>query len=130
MCEYSISDSLRIEARYKAFKKFVDPSFIVIIKDEFGLEVARFSTMPISGFEIRDLHEVGCVSLTLKNLPLVSGKYFLDFGFARTHVEWFFNLERIIELRVHERDVYESGMLMDRTRGLIIVDHVWDHSAL
>lgn len=125
---FRMNDSLKVEVSYKCSGEFVDPSFVVILKDEYGLEVARFSTMPISGFDLPKLHERGTISLVLRDIPLVSGRYSLDIGFVQTNVEWHFNLERIIEFRVHERDVYHSGVLMDRTRGLITLSHAWQHT--
>ncbi len=122
-------DPLRIRIHYDAARHFVAPAFIVSLRDYLGIEIIRLSTRPISAFDLGGLHRHGEVTLDIERLPLVGGRYFLDVGFAREGVEWLFNLESIVELDVQGADVYRSGFVLDRTRGMIVVPHRWLHES-
>ena len=121
------SDPLVIRINYTSNKHFLSPSFMVIIRDLYGQEILRLSTMPISGYPIESLFSKGTIELYIKSLPLVAGRYILDVGFARERIEWITKLNHIVEFNVLPRDVYNSGCLMDRNRGLITAEHKWSH---
>jgi lipopolysaccharide transport system ATP-binding protein len=120
-------EDLIFEIHYVSEKKFMSPSFVFQIKDVYGTEVIRLSNMPISGYQLT-LLEKGCLRLIIKNLPLVKGRYYVDFGFVRERINWYFKVENLITLDVEGNDVYQSGFELDRSRGLIWVDHNWVHS--
>ena len=85
--------------------------------------------MPISGFVIDDLFSHGCAELHISSLPLVSGQYIIDFGFVRESVEWIVKFEDLIKFEVVGKDIYRSGIIIDRNRGIITVEHLWKHQA-
>lgn len=122
-------DPLAISIHYSALRQCQSPAFYIKIKDSWGYEVIRLSTMPISGFVIEKLHPSGYVRLTIESLPLVAGTYSMDVGFVREGIEWIVQLEDLVKFEVSEKDVYGSGLIMDRKRGLIIVPHDWEHNA-
>jgi len=123
-------DPLIIRLEYSAFKNFVAPSFMIRIKDLHGTEIIRLSTMPISGYNIQRLFRNGALELRINLFPLVSGRYLLDLGFARDRVEWLLRMDNLVEFNVTGKDVYGSGHILDRTRGLIISEHEWRHFPL
>ena len=122
--------SLTINIKYKATKKFIASAFVIKVKDINEVELFRLSNMPISGFKIEHLYNEGLVSISVHKLPLIKGKYLIDVGFVRQNVEWYFNLENVISLEVKGADVYNSGFELDRTRGIIWVNHEWNHHKL
>ncbi len=124
----SSGDDVRFSFFYQADKKFLSPAFALIFRDQMGVEVFRLSTKPISGYEIDLFNGLGCVSLEIRKLPLVKGSYFVDFGFVRERMEWIIKSELLIQLEVQGKDVYGSGLILDRSRGFIWVDHNWEHS--
>jgi lipopolysaccharide transport system ATP-binding protein len=120
-------DPLRISVAYTASRTFVAPAFVMSIRDHLGLEVIRLSTRPISGFDLGELGAAGELRLAIDSLPLVAGRYLIDVGFVRESVEWLLKLESLVEMRVRGADVYGSGLVLDRSRGLIVVAHHWEH---
>jgi len=122
-------DSLVIHIKYNANRDFVAPAFVVSIKDNLGHELIRLSTMPISGYHISKVYKNGEISLSIDSLPFVAGAYFLDIGFVRERVEWLLNLESVVQFNVHPQDVYGSGFMLDRSRGMLALKHQWNHKS-
>jgi hypothetical protein len=86
--------------------------------------------MPISGYPIDKLFNEGFVNLEIRRIPLVKGTYYIHIGFAREAVEWYFYAENLMKLEVEGKDIYHSGLELDRSRGMIWVDHSWHHEEL
>jgi lipopolysaccharide transport system ATP-binding protein len=122
-------EPLRLTFTYAASESFVSPAFAVVVRDMYGQEIVRLNTMPISGFPIDTLHASGHVTLTVDSLPLVAGRYTLDVRFVRANVECLLSLDGVVEFDVLPKDVYGSGTALDRSRGLIVVPHRWEHEA-
>ena len=122
-----MGEPVAIRIKYKSTRKWISPAFVVSIKDFSGLELIRLSSMPISGYVIDDLYFNGIVELSILSLPLVSGQYVIDIGFVRESIEWVIKYEDIIKFEVQGKDVYNSGLILDRSRGIIAVEHVWKH---
>jgi hypothetical protein len=91
------------------------------------MEIARLATMPISGFPIESLHPSGSLRLDIPRLPLVAGRYVLDVDFVRVHMGRLVVLDHVLEFDVEPSDYYGSGMMLDRSKGLIVLDHRWSH---
>ena len=121
-------DPLIIRIHYSANRDWHSPAFILGVKDPLGYEILRLSTSPISGFVIDEIFSSGCIQLTLDSLPLVSGEFYIDVGFARERHEFILRLENIIKMNVAAFDVYKSGFPLDRTRGILVVPHQWQHT--
>jgi len=121
---------LEIVLDYECTDRFLSPAFWINFKTLEGVEILRLSTMPISGFQLKDLFKKGRISLQIKKLPLVSGEYCVNIGFVRERVAWISRVEDAVILRVNSCDVYKSGFLLDQTRGLIAVEHGWKHEEL
>lgn len=126
----STGDPLTIEIDYEATKDFMSPAFSVRIRDLYGFEIARFNTMPFGGFEIDSLYEAGTVTLRIDELPLVSGHYLIDIHFERPNLSTLAKLDSVAEFDVEAKDYYGSGMLRNRTTGLILLKHKWRHEAV
>ncbi len=120
-------DPLRLTIRYKTDRQFNAPAFWVSFRDIYGQEIIRLSTMPISGYEITALYPEGSIDLLIESLPLVGGRYNLDIAFLRERLEFIVKLENVVQFDVQPRDVYRSGLLMDRSRGIIVAKHRWNH---
>jgi lipopolysaccharide transport system ATP-binding protein len=117
--------SLRIHYSFKGVNP--SPALVISLKDGYGVEVARFSHRPISGV-VLVLKEQGVIVLTIANLPLVKGSYYIDVGYVHEKVEWFFNAEALVKLDVNGADVYNSGFELDQRRGLVWMSHKWESS--
>ncbi len=102
-------------------------SFMISIKTHLGQEICRLSTMPISGYNIDELGQAGYLDLKVCNLPLVGGRYLLDVKIFRPAVETILVLPEVVAFEVAPTDVYNSGIGMDQTRGLFVVNHCWNH---
>jgi lipopolysaccharide transport system ATP-binding protein len=121
---------LEITIDYRAKSDFISPAFVVKIKDMFGQELIRLSSMPISGYKIDSLYPHGRVQLRIPSLPLVASHYLLDVQFVRSGMEVIATYETLIEFDVEPYDYYGSGMQLDRAIGLLVVDHSWSHQPL
>ncbi len=120
-------DSLILRIEYRTSRSFVSPAFVVSLRSNTGQEVFRLSTMPISGYQIDALGSSGRIDLRLESLPVTAGLYYIDVSFARERIEWILRLERLITINVQPRDIYDSGMALDQSRGLIVIPHRWEH---
>lgn len=125
--ELGTGDGLVVRLSYRAERRVQAPAFMVSVKDRYGGELARVSTMPISGYYLEMIEGDGVVDLEIEDLPLTGGSYTVTVGVARANVEWLCLLEDVVSLYVSARDVYGSGVAIDNTRGAIILRHHWDH---
>lgn len=123
----STGDGLLIRLQYVSEISPTCPAFFIAIKSISGEELVRLSTTPISGHVINKLFDHGVSELYIENLPLTGGHYLLDIGIAREGIEWIVRLDNVVELEIDACDVYESGTLMDQSRGMIVVNHHWKH---
>jgi lipopolysaccharide transport system ATP-binding protein len=121
---------LEITIDYRSKTDFISPAFVVKIKDMFGQELIRLSSMPISGYKIDSLYPHGRMRLRIPSLPLVASHYLLDVQFVRSGMEVIATYETLIEFDVEPYDYYGSGMQLDRAIGLLVVDHSWKHEPL
>ena len=123
--EIGTGDGFVIRVHYHAMRRFVAPAFMISIRDRYGVELTRLSTMPISGYFIESIEGDGVIELLIVELPLSGGLYLLTIGIARANVEWILQLENIASLNVKACDVYQSGLAIDNSRGLITLNHRW-----
>lgn len=121
---------MKVNIDYERLGPIVAPAFVISIKDVYGQELIRLSTMPISGYELGPLFGKGTVGLEIDRLPLVAGDYVLDVAFVREKVEFLIKLEGVIEFHVESYDVYGSGESLDRRKGIFVIDHEWSHMKL
>jgi lipopolysaccharide transport system ATP-binding protein len=123
-------DPLELTINYHSDEMVVLPAFIVIIKDLYGQELIRLATSPMSGFKIDRLHPDGRVRLSIERLPLVASHYLVDIELVRPGIESIAKFENLIEFDVELFDYYGHGDALDRSRGVLVVDHVWGHEPL
>ena len=102
-------------------------AFLVTIKTHHGQEILRLSTIPISGFHIEQLGRTGHLDLRIDCIPLVGGRYVVDLTVFRPNVETIQLLTEVAAFEIIPTDVYDSGIGMDQTRGLIVAKHRWQH---
>jgi hypothetical protein len=53
----------------------------------------------------------------------------VDIAFARESNDFVVKIDSVVQFDVRAKDVYRSGVLLDRSRGLIAVNHHWNHRA-
>jgi lipopolysaccharide transport system ATP-binding protein len=123
-------DPLLVTLDYRSDDPFVSPAFVVKIKDMYGQELIRLASSPMGGFRIDGLHPCGRVQLGIHGLPLVAGHYLLDVEFIRPGYEVIARFEEIAEFDVELFDYYGHGDALDRSRGVLVVDHSWQHEPL
>jgi lipopolysaccharide transport system ATP-binding protein len=123
-------DPLDVILHYRTDTQFLSPAFIVKIKDMYGQELIRLASSPMSGFHIDALHPNGRVQLSIQRLPLVAGHYVLDIELVRPGYETIARFETVAEFDVELFDYYGHGVALDRSKGVLVVDHSWDHQPL
>jgi lipopolysaccharide transport system ATP-binding protein len=123
-------DPLLVRLTYCAHRNFISPAFVVKLRDVHGQELVRLSTTPISGYHIDSVYPRGSVELLIESLPFVAGRYVLDVGFVRELIEWIVRLDGVITFDVQPCDVYGSGLALTRSRGILVVEHTWNHTNL
>jgi lipopolysaccharide transport system ATP-binding protein len=120
-------DPLVARFHYRSSEPTVSPTAWIRVRSLFGQEIFRLSTRPISGFDVEALHPEGVFELTIPRLPLTASRYLVDVGIAREMMGWMVRADGALEMQVVGADVYQSGIQMDHTRGLIVLDHSWSH---
>lgn len=123
-------EPLVVSVDYHATDDFISPAFMIRIRDMYGQELIRLATMPISGFKIDSLHPRGTIDLQIDRLPLVASHYLLDVLFVRSGMGAIATYENLVEFDVEPFDYYRSGVALDRSKGLLVVDHSWSHGPL
>ena len=123
-------DPLDVVIQYRTDTKFLTPAFIVKIKDMYGQELIRLASSPMGGFDIETLHPHGQVQLSIQRLPLVAGHYVLDVEFVRPGYEAIARFNAVAEFDVELFDYYGHGVALDRSKGVLVVDHSWGHQPL
>jgi lipopolysaccharide transport system ATP-binding protein len=120
-------EPLVLRIQYQACRQFTSQAFSVHINNQLGQRVVQLNTTPISGYPITRLGRSGYLDLVIDSLPLTAGRYYFDVGFVRERTSWIIKLEEVIALDVSSKDVYGSGMALDNSRGMIVVQHHWTH---
>ncbi|MGF1506645.1 MAG: ABC transporter ATP-binding protein [Anaerolineae bacterium] len=118
-------DPLTVRIHYRAAEPLAAPGFVVTLHDTLGMEVVRLSTLPISGFHIERIVGAGHIDLHIDSLPLTGGLYTLSLAVTRPRVDTLVALDRVATLRIAARDLYGSGVLLTRSRGVVPVAHRW-----
>jgi lipopolysaccharide transport system ATP-binding protein len=121
--QLSTGNSLSVEISYSAIKENLLPS-------EFGISIwdsNESKLISISSTFKDQLHSFGStgkVTCEIPALPLVNGRYFLNaFVSSIFGVEDY--IEKIMEIEVHENDVFGHGKTVDPRWGKIVVEHNW-----
>lgn len=123
-------EPLVVSIDYRTNDDFISPAFIVRVRDMYGQELIRLATMPISGYKIDSLYLQGTIELRIDCLPLVASHYLLDVLFVRSGMGVVASYENLVEFDVEPFDYYRSGVALDRSKGLLVVDHSWSHGPL
>lgn len=118
-------DDIQFRVNYKFTGSNPSPALIFSIKNSYGVEVCRFSNLPFSGV-VLELKDRGVIELTIPNLPLTKGTYYVDLGYAHQNVERYFTVEALIRLDIGGADVYGSGFELDESRGVVWMAHSWN----
>jgi lipopolysaccharide transport system ATP-binding protein len=120
------NESLRIRAEFCCLEPMTDVAFSLRVLSRSGTELVRLSTEPISGFEIEYLPAgEGAIELQLGQLPLTAGDYLIDFSIGRPQEKPIADFSRVAVLTITATDVYGGNVLMDTSRGYLVVPHEW-----
>ena len=119
-------DGMIVRMHFACQREIPAPSFSVQVSSHHGQELIRLNTAPISGYEIDHLPARGSVDLRIDSLPLNGGRYYLTMGCARERTDWIVRLPNVMFLDITPTDVYDSGLLLDDSRGLLALSHAWD----
>jgi lipopolysaccharide transport system ATP-binding protein len=123
--EIGTGESVTIRLDYEAPERIFAPAFVASISDNYGMELCRLSTMPISGYFVESIIGSGHIDLILDSLPFTGGRYQLSVGITRPNVEFTLWLDQVATFHVQPRDVYGSGVAIDHERGLVTLTHRW-----
>ena len=131
MKHLSTGDGFILRMEYEVDEGTILPTvaFVIKFKDQMGVELFRLSNTPISGFHISNVSGRGAVDLVIPVLPLVAGVYYMDISVARPSMGVYKEYPLLVSLSVARRDVYGSGLQIDRARGIITLVHKWVHRA-
>ncbi|NQU45015.1 ABC transporter ATP-binding protein, partial [bacterium] len=121
---------LVVRMHYETTDRIASPAFGVMLETDYGQEVFRLTTTPISGFLIDNLGKKGSVDLTIDWLPLTAGRCRLSVLFLHRGGQPYIHLDQVIIFDVQPCDVYNSGLALERNRGLIVLPHSWRHQIL
>jgi lipopolysaccharide transport system ATP-binding protein len=125
-----IGQTIRIQIEYFARERLPHSAFGVAITDQYGNELLRLSTEPISGFEMPAIEGKGRLELEIPRVNFTGGLYYLSVYASRPKIEYLWKLENIMSLCVNPTDYYSSGFPMANWAGLTVAPHTWKHDVL
>jgi len=120
-------DSILLRIHYVARRRFMGAEFSVSCKSEWGEEIFSTTTSYGVGDSLDQVEGPGALELTVNDLPLLGGTYYLDLALAREGVSYHFVLERAVQLEFRPTDVYNSGRVENSRNGFLAVSHAWQH---
>ena len=120
---------LTIRIHYHCEGVVLCPAFGIKLMSPMGIELARISTMPISGFALPPLEGSGLVELFIHALPLTGGTYSITVYATRPNIDELVRLDEIVSFRILDSDIYNSGFPMSNKHGYLYLPHKWHHEA-
>ena len=119
------NDPLRLQAQFEARRALTDVAFNLRILSKSGIELIRLSTDPISGYPIRHLEGEGAIDLLIEQLPLTADDYVVELSVGRPYDKPLAEYFRLGILTVTGKNVYGGNVLLDSSRGYVVVPHRW-----
>jgi lipopolysaccharide transport system ATP-binding protein len=123
--EIHTGDTLTFRIHYKAQQKLISPSVQVKFFSQLGNEVARLSTMPLSGYYIDYLEGEGYIDLLIQSLPFTGGTYYLTLEIFQPRIESYLRLDNIASIEISPTDFYRSGYALNQDQGIVALNHRW-----
>jgi lipopolysaccharide transport system ATP-binding protein len=122
-------DPLVIQLSYEAQKRIDAPHFGVSIHSETGAQITDTSTWAV-GLDTPHLGPGrGTVTLSIDQLPLMPGRYFLSFWLEALGKVCFDGLDHCCKLDVEVADIYGSGRGIAKQFGLVFLPCRWSVDA-
>lgn len=122
-----VQSGLTIRVFYSAKRTILSPGFVIKLRTQDGVELARVSNEPISGYHIEEISGDGAIEVTFDDLPFTGGRYFVSLAVARANVRTLLLLEDVAWFDMAARDSYGSGLALDTSRGYMFLSHSWRH---
>jgi hypothetical protein len=69
----------------------------------------------------------GVLSLTISNLNITGGKYYLSVYCTRPNIEQLWSVEKVAQIYIESSDVYKSGFSLQNKYGVVAVKHKWEN---
>lgn len=116
-------ESLKVEIEYTSLVNNIEVSELglSIWDNNEGKIISLSSTFKN---QLKQISKSGKVICEIPDLPLVNGTYIINaFVSSIFGVEDY--VERILEFRVHERDIFGTGKIVNPQWGKIVIDHNW-----
>jgi lipopolysaccharide transport system ATP-binding protein len=118
-------DALKIELSFDVHKEVRGPHFGVEIHSDTGTLVSDVSTWSV-GLDCDELSPgKGKAELTIDDLPLMPGRYFLSFWARSLGRQVYDEVKHCCKLDVEVADVYGSGRGIDKRHGLVFLPVRW-----
>ena len=118
-------DDFTLRINFHSENDIPDGSIVLQITSLQNLPILRLSTRPDSNVAFHIRHGENEIDCEIQKIPLSSGTYNLNVGFAIPKQKWLGWFENITQIRVFPKDVYQSGLAPIEKDSLLAIPHIW-----
>ncbi|AHM58638.1 ABC transporter ATP-binding protein [Flammeovirgaceae bacterium 311] len=112
-----------VSIKYKSKEKGLKCSAYIGIYDHFGDKILHLGS-PYGGLDSFDSGLEGTITCTLPRIPLVAGKYFLNFA-LHINGQPFISLKNALSMTIEAGDFYGNGRLPKPKDSKLLIDQSW-----
>ncbi|MGE5305783.1 MAG: ABC transporter ATP-binding protein [Alphaproteobacteria bacterium] len=118
-----MGDSLRIYYEFQCSRPIKNPIFGFAIEDEYHRRILTLDNyIAAKENNVLATADTGIACLSVPEVPLLPGKYFVTLSLVEDQCQWIDRAERALVLHVQPADVYNSGRIPEsQTQGVVFV---------
>lgn len=117
-----MGEPMTIVLVFKSSRRIKAPGIGFGIENYEGRRIFSFSNYISPSKDIRDSVAEGVVRCTIPRLPLLNGSYSVTISLVERRTELVDMIEKAIDFDVEVADVYGSGIIPEKSQGMIFVD--------
>jgi len=121
----STFDEINVEIEFYSPSDLENGSVSFFFKTLNDLTILRFATMPDQSVHCNFKKGVNKISCNIPNLVLPHGNYVFSAGLAIPMRQWLYRNNEMFILKIHEKDVFESGFSPSQENMLAVTDYSW-----
>jgi lipopolysaccharide transport system ATP-binding protein len=125
MPKVSTWDRFKIRVQYFAPRSVEEGALVIRISTKDNITLLYLATQPDESVPMRIRPGYNSVDCVIEELPLSAGEYIVGCGLSIPNIEWLCWDEQLSVIRIHERDVFNSGSSPKIRRSLLAIPHEW-----
>jgi lipopolysaccharide transport system ATP-binding protein len=117
-----MGEAVTIALAFKCSRPVVAPGFGFIVEDVEGRRIFSVTNHMVPNPEMSRNVEQGVVRCRIPSLQLLAGTYYVTLALAESKTEYIDKVERALSFDVEEADVYGSGVIPEKSYGVVFSD--------